>query len=609
MSQNKNEILDTLKKRGVNISSIESKEDIIWLLKNPGFERHPVCIETFLDDVKYLGAKTVRRSVKKKMIEIFGDQEYVDKFPKKILRYEEVVDMEGIGGGKTFSASIYILYGIYRVSCLSSPQSYYGKSSLSGMYFMLMSTSEKNAKDVIFTEINARILENRDGYFAKNFRPREDITTQLIFPKNIILIPGNSTVTFFVGYNIFMGVIDECDDHKKTKEKDYVEEGYQAIKQRITSRFPGLGGLMMIGSPKDVKGFMMRKYVEAQNDPNMLGIKLATWEALDAEEFSGPKFRAVDPNGVEHEIPIEYQRDLMKNPERFWRDLGAVPSLTIEPYFTMVQLVREASNPELQSWDGEGEVPLIKDATRRKEYIAHIDLGVNNKGSDHCGIAIGHVVGSKIVNDYGNAQTAERPVIKIDLVVRLSAKSDSEIQISDVRRYLLYWRDYGINYYRIQFDGWQSKDSQQILQKLGISVNQVSVDKDMVAYDALKEAIYDKRIEFGQLMVPVDDSSNVKRDIVIDELLDLRRIKGAKVDHPVDGSKDVADAIAGVVRGLTECTILHKIGVRYKPSFVKDNFDIENLEINGNKKNFNARSSGGKRSSKPKFAGGDSGFW
>ncbi len=608
--QTNKEILQQLKETGVDTAAIKDKHQLLWLLKHPGFERYPVAFEEFIDAKEYLGAKTVRKSVRKKMIKIFGDQDYVDDNPRKIPKYEEVVDMEGIGGGKTFSASLFILYGLYRVSCLVSPQAYYGKSPLSGMYFMLMSTTEKNAKDVIFSEINARILENKDGYFAKRFRPRDDITTQLIFPKNIFLIPGNSSESFFTGYNIFMAVIDECDDHKKTKEKDYVEEGYHAIKQRITSRFPGLGGLMMIGSPKDIRGFMMRKYEEASTDDKMLGIHLSTWEALDSEEFEGPTFEAMDTHGKKHWIPIEYKRDFQKNPERFWRDLGAVPSLTIEPFFTLVEQVKSCSIPGLLTWDGTGTVPLIEDASNLKEYIAHVDLGVNSDGNDHCGIAIGHIVGSKVVTEFGSSGKAERPVIKIDLVARLSALSDSEIQISDVRKYLLYWRDFGINYYRIQFDGWQSKDSQQILSNLGISVKQLSVDKDMFAYEALKEAVYDDRIEFGTLDIPMPNAPEVKRDIIIDELLALRRVKNKKVDHPVSGSKDVADAIAGVVRGLTESRLLHKMGVRYKPRYVRDNLDIEKLDSNnGQKTNFNARSYKRSSPSVPKVAGGDGFLW
>ncbi len=607
--ESKEKLVKILKERGVDISSVENRHQIEWLLANEGFERYPVCIRTFLDDKRYLGARTVRDSVYKKMEDVFGNQKYVDKNPRNVMKYIEVVDMEGIGGGKTFSASLFIVYGIYRLSCLISPQEYYGKSSLSGLYLMLMSTSEKNAKDVIFTEIRARILENKDGYFNTKFKPDESIVTQLNFPKNLRVIPGNSSEQFFVGYNIFMAVLDECDDHKKTRDKDYIEEGYQAIKQRITSRFNQYGGLMMIGSPKDVKGFMMRKYTEAGKDDKMYGIRLATWEALDDKEFKGPKFEALDPHGMKHLIPIEYQRDLLKNPERFWRDLGAIPSLTVEPFFTFTEKVKDKSNPDLLTWDGEGVIPVIS-GSHTREYIAHVDLGVNSNGNDHCGIAIGHIAGSKSVDEFQTNSVIERPYIVMDLVARLSAPSDSEIQISDVRKYLLYWKDLGVNYYRVQFDGWQSKDSQQILSNMGIGVKQLSVDKDMFAYEALKEAIYENRIEYGTLMVPDGDPlQNIKHDILITELLDLKRIKGSKVDHPIDGSKDVADAVAGVVRGLTETRLLHKIGVRYEPRYVRDKLDIERINnTNGIKERVKITGLGRKSGIAPRIAGGG-GIW
>jgi hypothetical protein len=374
-----------------------------------------------------------------------------------------------------------------------------------------------------------------------------------------------------------MAVIDECDDHKKTADKDYVAEGYLAIRRRIISRFPGYGGLMMIGSPKTIDGFMMRMYRAANGDDNVLAFRCATWEALDPDEFSGPRFQAKDPDGYMHEIPVEYKKDWEKNPERFWRDLGAVPSYSIEPFITMPDRIAQCQSLTPVTWDGKGTLPDIR-GNSAKEYIAHVDLGINKDGNDHCGIAIGHIAGSKEVMEFGG-RFVERPQIYMDFIARLSAKGGDEIQISEVRRLLLYLKDRGFNYYRVQFDGWQSKDSQQILQKLGISVKQVSVDRDMYAYEALKEAIYDERVELGILEVPSEapgESDNLI-DIIVHELRTLRRVKGLKVDHPKGGSKDVADAIAGVVFGLTECKVLHKIGVRYTPNYIRDSFNIDSL--------------------------------
>jgi hypothetical protein len=444
---------------------------------------------------------------------------------------------------------------------------------------MLMSTSEKNAKDVIFGEINARITENPKGIFPSEFPSRPDITTELRFDKKVSIIPGNSSETFFTGYNIFAAVIDECDDHKKTEDKDYVDEGYTAIKRRVTSRFLGYGFIAMIGSPKTVTGFMEKKFKEASGDDKMYSVCMPTWEALDREELMGEYFEAIDPLGAKRIIPVEFRRDWLKNPEKFWRDLGAIPSYSVEPFITLTNKIDMCVNPLLATWDGLSEFPRVV-GSYRKEYVAHIDLGINRETGDHCGIAVGRIVGQKEVEIYGTG-TLKRPIVEISFVARLEAVPGEEIKISDVRRYLLALKESGFEYHSIQFDSWNSKDSMQILSGMGIKTEQVSVDKDAFAYEALKEAIYDDRIVWGDLWVK-DRQSGAKIRILHQELKQLQRIKGNKIDHPVKGSKDVADAVAGVVIGLTGNTRLHKLDNSFAPAYIKDNLSIERLQ-NGQK--------------------------
>lgn len=569
------DFVSELKNTGQRVDYVDDKEQLFWLLSHPDFEFYPVDIVTFIDSDKYLGAKTCRRSVKKVLIELFGDRQYVEENPKKIFKYEELVEKCGIGSGKTFTGSIIILYAVYRLLCLKSPQGYYNRSSRSLMACMLMSTSEKHAKDVIFGEINARIQENQHGIFKKEFQSNHDITTQLNFPKKVSIIPGNSSETFFTGYNIFAAVIDECDDHKKTDQKDYVQDGYEAIHRRVTSRFLGYGFIGMLGSPRTVNGFMTRMYNKAITSEHMLGVYMPTWEAIDKEEFSGQQFEATDPLGKIHLIPIEYRRDILDNPEHFWRDLGAIPSYAIEPFITLPTKIESCVANHLVAWDGNGVFPQVK-GSGRKEYVAHVDLGINKSGGDHCGIAVGRVIGTKEIEEYGQG-VVKRPIIEISFMARLSAVSGQEIQISDVRRYLLALRENGFVFDVIQFDSWNSKDSIQILQKLGIRTQQVSVDKDSFAYEALKEAIYNERIMWGDLWVK-DAKSNVSRQILHEELKQLQRVKGSKVDHPVGGSKDLADAVAGVVIGLTDNKKLHNIDNKFTPLFLKDNLSIENIQ-------------------------------
>ena len=66
------------------------------------------------------------------------------------------------------------------------------------------------------------------------------------------------------------------------------------------------------------------------------------------------------------------------------------------------------------------------------------------------------------------------------------------------------------------------------------------MDRTPDAYEILKSALYDQRVS-----IP-------KNKLLQSELLSLEvDAKTGKIDHPPSGSKDLADALAGVVYGLT----------------------------------------------------------
>ena len=99
----------------------------------------------------------------------------------------------------------------------------------------------------------------------------------------------------------------------------------------------------------------------------------------------------------------------------------------------------------------------------------------------------------------------------------------------------------------VTYDGWQSVDSVQLLIKQGIAAEVQSVDRSTEAYDTLKEQIYKGLLDIYH------------HPTFIRECEELIRKPNGKVDHPVlsyrrsleegrkEGSKDVADAIAGCV--------------------------------------------------------------
>jgi hypothetical protein len=87
----------------------------------------------------------------------------------------------------------------------------------------------------------------------------------------------------------------------------------------------------------------------------------------------------------------------------------------------------------------------------------------------------------------------------------------------------------------VTFDRWQSFDIQNELQAVGIRTETVSVAKKH--YEDLAMMIYEERVAIP--MIP----------ILLEEMSELKIMKGNRVDHPRKKSKDLADAVCGAVFG------------------------------------------------------------
>ena len=131
------------------------------------------------------------------------------------------------------------------------------------------------------------------------------------------------------------------------------------------------------------------------------------------------------------------------------------------------------------------------------------------------------------------------PIIRIELMLQITPppKGKGEIDYSKIRRFFACLRDMGFDFGRITFDGFQSVDMQQILNRAGFRVGQQSVDRAPChAYQELRSAVTEERVRWYNYPPFVTEVTRLQRDE-----------KKAKVDHPHGGSKDVSDCVAGVI--------------------------------------------------------------
>lgn len=551
-------------------------DEAVWLAKNPEFRIKPASVREFLGP-DYLnldrpGKKPgIRPKVSECLVEIFGEE--VDGFV--ISKVRRAMFTGSIGCGKTTFASVVIPYMVHWVKCLNDPQDFFGLIPGSRIAFMMMSTSENQAKEVLFGDIKARI--EHSPWFKDPLNsaiPDPKFTNQLRFEGDIWVLPGSSKETSFEGYNILGGILDEGDSHKTTDDKDYAEEGYDTIHSRIASRFidpeteDHRGLLVAIGQMKAARGFMARKKLELERDPAAFVRSMSIWESIGWDRYTDDEGKrrsfwydtrrkvivppdivaeVVGTNDDMIEVPLAYYTDFDNNPVKALRDLAGIPPNVNDPFISMIDRLDDCS----EKWElRHGETspvndsptnPLVAEWFRCKNnspHVVHLDIAYSAKG-DAAGIAMGHV--SHLVDDGGE----QKPYIVIDFVYRVKPVAGQELILADLRSVIYLLADRGFNIVATTMDGFQSKDTMQQLRSKGYKPQYLSVDRIKAPYEDLREAINERRIEFPKYMTLLKRGDARAVDIVRKELTELTDT-GRKIDHPHNGSKDIADGIAGV---------------------------------------------------------------
>lgn len=563
--------------------------EVQWLADNPHFSERPATIREFVGP-DYLGLQdTIRPGVMAALVEIFGEE--VD--PQWISIRRKAISTGAIGIGKTTIASIILTYCVHWCYCLRDPQKFFGLMPGSRIAFMLMSTSESQAKEVLFGDIKARIESS--PWFQRFCDYDRNFKNQLRMAKNLWIVPGGSEESRFEGYNVLVGIIDEGDSHKKTQRKDYAEEGYDTISSRIASRFTDpvankyKGLLVVIGQMKSKTGFMSRIYSDFVEDPDAAAIRMTFWESIgwnhytenskdatagretaprksfvydiqhkrilsrDDADSAGVDYRTKDSGFLE--VPTAFLTQFKRNPVKALRDLAGIPPEATDPFIAMPDRINSCQDAWHQRM-GEGQ-PVSESATypalssnfrpiNQVKRIAHVDIAYSGNNGDAMGIAMAHIPG--IISVDGEDQ----PLIVFDFVMRIKAKPGGQIELSEMRRILRRVRDdYGFNLKMVTFDGFASVDSMQSLRKAGFQVDYVSVDRNKQPYEDLREGIYDERILFPKYMTHLHEDDSDQVNIIYQELSQLTDT-GPKIDHPPAGSKDCADAMAACVSTLMQ---------------------------------------------------------
>jgi hypothetical protein len=543
------------------------------------FSEEPVPLDVFVRDKKYMGSPalsqvqydTVRHAERVYFPEIYPLMgEFMDPYWSEPLRMVNFINLQwGKGSGKGHVCRTISCRVAYLLLCLRSPQDYYGMPGQDSIHLLNVAMNAQQAQRAFFDPIEK--LVRTSPWFRDKAAPTRGA---IVYDKNIEAISGHSEAESQEGLNLLLGVADEIDGFRSKEEvrgnvtgripQNTVEGIFDMMRTSSSTRFPRTFKNVRISYPRYLGSAIQRLTAQSREDIAKRGEKsrhyvsgpLPTW--VVNPNFK--QFELVAVEGTDELVPEVYVSDYEEDANMAKAKYECKPSKASNPFFRNEFLVRSAFKPSTRQpievsyrRDGDGwevEYDISPDLVPIKgaQYAMHGDLAVTG---DRAGIAMAHTVRKE---EFENTVTLEdgtvtstrelRPIIKVDFVFSFEASKGvnppREIQIRWARELAYELRRRGFRIKRFTFDGYESRDSMQQLEKMGVESKKVSTDRSNEPWRNLMDVMYDGRLIAAH------------RELLVDELLGLTILPNGKIDHPRLGSKDEADALACAVFGAVE---------------------------------------------------------
>lgn len=545
----------------------------IWLAD---YKEIPVDIDTFLDDEYYLGksnnkGQRVYPFWRKELHTIFNNGN----------KFEEVFFTGATRIGKSSTAITATAYMLYRLMCLRDPQAYFNKKEISKFSILFFNVTKELAKGVAFREFNDTLKVspwfNEHGKFSRSERD-----FYYIPEGDKVVIDFGSDAAHALGMQVFVGFCDEINFAKAgvkdvSKAKAHMLSLYNTVSARVKGTFRLNGqvyGKIFAVSSKNSDSDFMESYIQEQlasgAGSHMYVIDQPQWEVLPPETFSKERFyiavgnrhqrgfvvpdNQTFPEALEDlrqqgytllNPPVDMRSNFLADFDIALRDLAGISvpgSLSFITQDTITSCInKERRNPFYNEILSIG----TKDSTAIEDYFhiedidmrmiknpcyIHLDL---SKNTDRSGISCICISGRKDIKSI-DGKLSSFPIYTHLFSIALEAPRGDTIPYAKITQFLLWLRSKGFNIRGISRDQFQSEYMAQLLEDQGFDVSYRSLDRTPDGYIAFKSILSENRIDLLDV------------DLLQNELIHLQRDSlSGKVDHPIGGSKDVADSIAG----------------------------------------------------------------
>ena len=541
MSTTFNEFFDVLKENHF----VETPVDVKTFVQSPNYLGQPL-----LSDIQYEIVEAMSQIYRKEdLIELMGQAEGLNHFNK--YTKNELILQLGKGSGKDFISTVACAYVVYKLLCLKDPATYFGKPAGDAIDLINVAINAQQAKNVFFKGFKTKI--EKSPWFAGKYNAKAD---SVEFDKSITVYSGHSERESHEGLNLLMAVLDEISGFA-TEVNTGNEQGktadniYKAFRGSVDSRFPDLGKVVLLSFPRYQGDFISQRYESViseketierthtfimnedlphDNPGNQFEI---SWDEDTILSYKVPRVYAfkrptweVNPTRKIEDFKLAFYTDLGDAMMRF----ACMPTYSSDAFFKQKEKLEKCMNTR-NPLDQFRRFDATFKADPEKVYYIHADLAQKH---DKCAVAIAHVdkwVNIQVIKDY--EQVA--PIVVVDAVAWWEPRAEGPVNLSEVKQWIINLRREGFNIGMVSFDRWQSFDIQNELQAVGIKTETVSVAKKH--YEDLAMMIYEERVAIP--MIP----------LLLEEMSELKIMKGNRVDHPRKKSKDLADAVCGAVFG------------------------------------------------------------
>lgn len=570
LSDEERKVLMSIIKSSNASNNLNALEDL-WMVD---YEEIPVSIDQFIEDDQYMG-KVFENG---KLIYPFWKNFLHDLFHNNPEKRFEVAISGAIGTGKSTISAIALMYLLYRTMCLKDPQKFYGLTANSPIVFVVLNLT----LDLAYKGLYSMIVEaiKLSPWFCERVDIRGKYEFSIEFPKNIGLMVG-SNVQHTIGKNVLGAILDEINFNNAPKgSKNSVMDMYRNIRRRLESRFLKQGripGLLFLVSSKNSDLDFLEQYIQSiKHQKTTIVIDKAVYEIKPPETYTGEKFKVAVGDKTKQSrlltsnedelsakeqgyriisVPIEYKIAFEQDINDALKDIAGISSVTTNKLIPYAGKIESVINYKKKSpfmlhqiilgLDSDDDIKDYIDDLRLLKKDLHIprflhcDIGLKNDG---LGLSMVHADYSTAVERYtkeGKIESIVENHYNADFMIMIRPPAGSEVPLFKIREFVIWLATtLGIHIQLMTFDGFQSADSIQLLKVAGINTALQSVDRTADPYLNLRSCILENRIELYD------------NPILIEELYDLEYDRKAnKVDHSLEGHKDLSDSLAGALWG------------------------------------------------------------